>query len=888
MKKGLKITGIVVGSLLLILLLLPIAFKGKIKDIVVSQGNKMLNAQFDMDALNISLIRNFPNATITIKDLELWGVEDFAQDTLLSADRISATVNLSSIFSNKGIEVKRVLLSGVDVKAIVLEDGRPNWDIMKPSDKVEEEAEETDDESTIGLRLDRVTFDDIDVIYDDRESGDYAQIDDFSLTLRGNLSADHTTLKIETLIEKLLYRSGATTLVNNVALAANINVDADLENKKFVLEKNSLSINAIKVSLDGSLAMLDDEAMEVDLTMNTDKVGFKEILSLVPAIYAKDFASLKADGNVAMTAWVKGLLKGELLPAFDLSLEVSDGSFQYPALPKGVTAINLKASAKNPGGVADQTVIDVSPFSLNLAGNPFAANLHLTSPISDPAFKIKANGTVDLGAVKDVYPMDDMELNGVFTANLDLQGRMSYIEKEQYTKFLASGTLGIQNLLLKMEDMPDVDVKKSTFTFTPQYLNLSETTVNIGSSDITLDSRFENYMAFLSKGQVVKGNLNVRSNNLDLNELMGGDPAEEQDEQESSPMEVFRVPENINFRMNTTLNKVLFDNLVLDNVVGVVTIDKGKLDMSNLSFNTLGGAVVANGYYSTANDPNSPELNAAFGLKEVSFSQTFNTFVAIQKMAPIFENLKGNFSGGVKINTRLDSEMSPIFETLNGGGAIHTKDLNLSGVPVLDKIADATNYSQLKDINVKDLNVDFEIIKGRVHTEPFDIKMGNMNLNLTGSTGIDQTIDYTGKLALPPSSGIAKYTTIDLKIGGTFDSPKVSLDAKGMAEQAVKSAASEALDKVGEKLGIDISDVEARRQTLIDQAEKNGEKLIEEAKKQAKNLEDKAEGRLAKAAAKVAGDKLIEEAEKTAEGLVKKATEQGDKMVEKAKAGETE
>lgn len=885
MKKGLKITGIVLGSLLLILLILPFAFKGKIKDIVVSQGNKMLNAQFDMGALNISLIRNFPNATVTIKDFDLWGVEEFEQDTLLSADRVSATVNVSSLFSDKGIEIKRVLLSGVDVKAIVLQDGRPNWDIMKPSDKVEEEKVDEAD-SDISLLIDRVTLNDIDIIYDDRKGNMYASVDNLNLTLSGNLSADHTTLKIQTAIEKLLYRSGGVTLVNSVALAANINVDADLKNKKFVLEKNSISINAIKASVDGSLALYENDAIDIDLVLNTEKIGFKEILSLVPAIYSKDFKSLQADGNVEMNAWVKGVYKGEMLPAFDATVRVRDGSFQYPALPKGVKDINFTVAAKGPGGNADLTTIDVSPLSLNIAGNPFSANIHLATPISDPAFRVKAKGTVDLGAIKEVYPMDNMELNGVFTADLDLQGRMSYIEKEQYTNFLASGTLGIRDMIVKMEDMPDIDVKSSTFTFTPQYLHLSETTVNIGRSDITADSRFENYMAFLSEGQVVRGNLNITSNMLDLNEIMGIEVEEEDKVEESTPMEVFKVPENINFRLNTNLNKVLFDNLELDNVAGVVAIDRGKLDMSNLSFNTLGGGVVANGYYSTATDPTSPELNAKFNLNNISFSEVFGTFVSIQKMVPIFENLKGNFSGGVAINTRLDSGMNPLFNTMYGGGELHTKDLNLSGVPVLDQIADAANYPQLKDITVKDLDVDFEIKEGRVATKPFDIKMGDMNLNLSGSTGIDQTIDYKGKLALPPSSGIAKYTTVDLKIGGTFSSPKVSLDAKGMAEQAVKTVATDALDKLGDKLGVDISDAEGQRQTIIDQAQKGGDKLVEEAKKQAQNLVDKASNPIAKKAAEVAGEKLVKEAQKQADDMVKRATERGDKIVERAKAGE--
>ncbi|MBQ6582090.1 MAG: hypothetical protein IIX32_08875, partial [Alistipes sp.] len=63
MKKILKTTGAVVAALLVLLLVLPFAFKGKIEGIVKSEGNKLLNAQFDFGSLDVSLLRNFPHAS---------------------------------------------------------------------------------------------------------------------------------------------------------------------------------------------------------------------------------------------------------------------------------------------------------------------------------------------------------------------------------------------------------------------------------------------------------------------------------------------------------------------------------------------------------------------------------------------------------------------------------------------------------------------------------------------------------------------------------------------------------------------------------------------------------------------------------------------------------
>ena len=134
--------------------------------------------------------------------------------------------------------------------------------------------------------------------------------------------------------------------------------------------------------------------------------------------------------------------------------------------------------------------------------------------------KDPAKGTLDLGMIKQVYPLGDMELNGTINADMQMSGRLSYIEKEQYDNMKASGTIGLTNMKLKMQDMPDVDIKKSLFTFTPKYLQLSETTVNIGKTCFCcsiiirrnfffgcLIRRYEFDFAFIHAGYFANSNL---------------------------------------------------------------------------------------------------------------------------------------------------------------------------------------------------------------------------------------------------------------------------------------------------------------------------------------------------------------------------------------------
>ena len=115
MKKSLKITGIVIAIILVLLIVLPYAFRGKIKDIVLTEGNKMLNAEFYFDNLDISLLRDFPKASVSLEDFWLKGVGDFQNDTLVKAEKVSVSVNLFSLFGNSGYDISKIIVKNLSL-----------------------------------------------------------------------------------------------------------------------------------------------------------------------------------------------------------------------------------------------------------------------------------------------------------------------------------------------------------------------------------------------------------------------------------------------------------------------------------------------------------------------------------------------------------------------------------------------------------------------------------------------------------------------------------------------------------------------------------------------------------------------------------------------------
>ncbi len=65
----------------------------------------------------------------------------------------------------------------------------------------------------------------------------------------------------------------------------------------------------------------------MDIKAGCDEVQFKDVLSLVPAFYTREFKNLTAGGELALSLWARGEMRGSELPAFELKSEVRNGSF---------------------------------------------------------------------------------------------------------------------------------------------------------------------------------------------------------------------------------------------------------------------------------------------------------------------------------------------------------------------------------------------------------------------------------------------------------------------------------------------------------------------------------------------------------------------------------
>ncbi|MGE0077526.1 MAG: AsmA-like C-terminal region-containing protein [Bacteroidales bacterium] len=917
MKKVLKRLMWVVVILILLFIaaaiIVPIVFKPQLMQIAKTEINKNVNANVEFDDFQVSLIKGFPNLYIGLKGLNVVGIDSFASDTLVAFREFSVKVNLWSVIDMQNIEVKSILLDGAHLKARITKNGMVNWNIAKTSGIPETEVDDTSTSSPINTKVALTKFEiqNANIDYIDDSSNISASARNFNLALSGNMGMSQTNLTLNTTIEALNLGMAGINYVNNANLEFNTTVGANLENNSFTLKENKFRINQLSLLFDGVIKMLGND-IDIDLKFNTPSTEFKEILSMVPAIYMKDFNGLKTSGKFGIDGFVKGIFNDRTMPNASVSLIVENGMFQYPDLPKSVNNINISTKVWFNGTNMDSTTVNIDKFHMELGGNPFDAHLHIATPMSDMQVNGNVTGKIDFNSLSDIIPLDSTTIAGILESNLDFAGKLSYIENEDYEKFKADGSLHLLSFAYASNALPqELKIQEATLNFSPKYVDLAKFDCQIGKSDLKMNGKLENFIPFIFKNETVRGRLNVTSNMLDVNEFLSGESSNnEVDVEDSTAMVVIEVPKNINFDLKLNISHILYDKLDIADLNGELLVNEGIVDMKNLGMNLLEGSMLLSGRYNPL-DVKAPKVDFDFNMKSIDIQSAFNAFSSLQKIAPSVKDMTGKVSTQFDFAALLDTAMSPVMNSIDAYGKLQSNEIGINNSKAFGKIADVLKNDKYRNPSMKDVNVNFRIKNGRIYIDPFDTKIVDAKMNIGGDMGLDQTLNFKAKLSVP-SSYLGPVTDLvnkflgdiggkpvndvrlNIKIGGTSEKPDIrvdwldtSSDGESTAKESVKQKAKvEAKKKSKEEADKLIADAEKEAAKIREDAAVLADKIRKESEAQAQKTiaEGKKNGPIAEKVAKETAKEIRKKGEKSAQKVISEADIKANQIIEKAKS----
>lgn len=939
LRRILKWTGISFLILIILLIITPIIFKNQIKELVIEEVNKNLNAKLSLGEFDLTFISTFPNMTIVLNDTKLVGLGKFKGVELANIKKFKAQVGFWSVVSGDQVEIDEIHLEEPTFDVRILSDGLANYDIVKPDSL--KKPEEISEPSNFKLSLKEYSINKATVNYDDQAYNMSMVITNLMHSGTGDLTAEVVDFETKTTMDQITFKMDGISYLTDVKtdVVANILMEFTKKSSKFTLKENKFILNALTFNLDGFYEMF-DKYDDMDLKLNASKATFKEFLSLIPAFYRSGYESMVTKGNLALGGFVKGKMDDKNMPGWDFNMNVDNASIKYPDLPGTINNIVIKAGSKFAGGEnMDKMTIDVDKFHAEFVGNTIDANLKMRNPMTDPLLVSKITAKVDLATLKKVVPMTEGEsYTGKLDANVNIDGRMSALDRGDYEAFKAEGKIGIKDMIYKSKDINDeISIQEILFAFSPQNLSLEKLSGKTGKSDFQIVGKIDNYMGYMFRDELLKGNFTFNSTNLDIDQLMNLVPASEttstaEATPAASSSEPTLIPNNVDFTLNTKIDNLRYNNMDIKNVSGAIKMKEEVASLDNLTMNTMGGSVGLKGNYNTK-DHAKPKVDIAYSLKDINIQDLAKNFLTIQKLAPIAKFAKGKISSNFEMKSDLTANLEPIYSSLKGLGDLSSNSINISGFKPMEKMSEVLNMSKLSSQTINDFKTRFKFADGKVNVTPFDVQLGKIKTNISGSTSFEQAIDYNLKMMIPKDEipaamlksveqAISKLNSLapklDLKslpdflpvkvdVGGTITDPKITTNFKEALMEATGNMKDKLIDNIKETVKDTVKaivddkikdvkeDIEAKKQQILNDAQKNADKVKAEAKKAADAVRSEADKQadalmkeagsnpLKRKSAEIAGNKLKKEAEEKAQKIEKEGDQKADAIMATAR-----
>ena len=808
LKKILKIVGIVLLLLVISAFVIPYFFKDQIKAKILTSINEKVDAKVAFADADLSLFRNFPNASVSIEKLSIINKAPFEGDTLVAFDELNLKMSIKELFKgdNEPINIDGISSKNGLINVIFNKDGIGNYDIaLKDKNNIEDEKSKP-----LSLKIKDYSVENFKFKYYDEKSKIKMVLDSINHEGTGDFASSKLDLVTKS-TAKVSLDMNKVNYMKNVGISLDAVLGIDLDKSKYTFKENKAKINELPLEFDGFIQLV-DAGQQYDLTFKTPTSSFKNFLGLIPAQYSSNLREVKTSGDFTVVGFAKGLYSDTSVPKFNVKIASNNASFQYPNLSKSVKNIIIDTKIINETGVMNDTYVNLDKLSFQIDQDVFNAKANIKNISENALVNAALNGTINLANLTKAYPIKlDKPLSGILKADVTTAFDMQSVEKSDYASIKNAGTIDLTGFNYTDEDGKTMKITRALVSFDPSRVNLKQFNATTGKTDLAVTGVLENFYGFVFKNQELKGNFNLNSNQLAISDFM---TSKTDAKKQPKANEAMKIPAFLNCSLTAKANTVLYDNLVLKNVSGKIIIKDQKATLENGKTAIFGGLITFNGEVSTKEKIS--KFNMDLELNGVDIAQTFTQLDMMKKIAPIAGVINGKLNSKIKVSGNLnDKEMTPDLKSITGdlAGQLLSTTVNSSNSTLLTALDNKLGFVDLKKLNLNDLKAALTFKDGKVNVKPVDIKYQDIKATLGGSHGFDQLMNYNVKLDVPSkylgteiNNLIGKLTPTDAKkfetipinaiLTGNFKNPNITTDVKQATTTLVTNLVKQQKDKL--------------------------------------------------------------------------------------------
>ena len=594
----------------------------------------------------------------------------------------------------------------------------------------------------------------------------------------------------------------------------------DLKNLSFDLGKN----NRFK-------AVVRTQGVD-EMKINANIKGGVDLATLDAALGLKD---IEMKGLMNTDIQSNGIfnMDKKLFPKTKGYFNLKNGWLKTKYYPNAIQNINILANIHNTDGTFKSLGVKFDPFKFDFEGNPVSVNADLQN-FEDILYKIKAKGVLNIGRIYQVFKKEGLDVSGLIMADLSLNGRQSYATTGQYSRLDNRGNLILKNIKATTEYLPkSFYIKEGNFEFENEKMWFRKFYATYGKSDFALNGYLLNTINyFIERKGTLHGKFNLNSNYILIDEFMAlkeGDnkhkslAVEYAKEEHPKSSGVVIVPTNLDVSLAAKARKVEFKGLGLNNLVGTASVNKGEVYLKNTTFDIIGSRMEIDARYQNES-PITANYDVALKVADFDVQRAYKEIDMVREMATAAKDVKGIVSIDYKLKGDFDGDMKPIYPSLEGGGNVNLRDVEVKNLKMLSAVGDNIGANAFNNPDMKGVDIETHIKNNLIHVDKFTFKVSILTPSVSGTTSFNGLLDLRIRVGLPPAGWIG----FPIVVTGTHEKPKIKIFSKtgqGIIEALYNKKSNKVIRE--EKRAAKKSRAQQRKDQKAQEAKaKNAEKQI--------------------------------------------------------------
>nr|WP_314499065.1 AsmA-like C-terminal region-containing protein [uncultured Chryseobacterium sp.] len=583
---------------------------------------------------------------------------------------------------------------------------------------------------------------------------------------------------------RLLVQNGFISSGNAPVPMNNLNMDLNVDLPD--LNTDQLGIDLKKLSFDlgrnnNFRAVVQTKGLK-EMQVKADIKGALNLQTLDQALGLKD---IEIRGLLNTDIKANGLfsLDKKLFPKTNGYLNLKNGWLKTTYYPNAVQNINIAAHITNTDGTFKSLGVKLDPFKFDFEGNPVFVNADLQN-FEDLLYKVRAKGVLNVGRIYKVFAKKGLDVSGLIMADLSLNGRQSYATTGQYSRLDNRGNLILKNIKATTEYLPkSFYIREGNFEFENEKMWFRKFFATYGKSDFALNGHLLNTINyFIERKGTLHGQFVLNSRYILIDEFMAlksGDNTDKSIEVEYAKVEnpkssgVVIVPKNLDVSLQANAKKVEFKGLALNNLKGLASVKKGEVYLKNTSFDIVGSRMKIDARYQDES-PLTANYDVALNFLDFNVQRAYREIDMVREMATAAKDVKGIVSVDYKLKGDFDKNMMPIYPSLEGGGVVNLRDVEVKNLKMLSAVGNDIGAKAFNNPDMKGVNIETHIKNNLIHVDKFTFKVSILRPTISGTTSFNGLLDLRIRVGILPG-GLIGFPVV---VTGTHEKPKVKIFSK--------------------------------------------------------------------------------------------------------------